>query len=142
MTTFVVKKNIIIVAIGISFVRTCVCCLSSYYCAPQKSLAPSSQYPLTVLRCALSLLCQALLLCSVLQPPDHFGGPLLNSLQYVNVFLVQKNQKLATVLQMQSHRCQMGERINSLGLLTTLLLKQHRMPLAFFAARTHCFMSN
>lgn len=35
-----------------------------------------------------------------------------------------------------------GERINSLGLLTTLLVKQLRIQLAAFAARTHCFMFN
>ncbi|XP_065422571.1 uncharacterized protein LOC101936070 [Chrysemys picta bellii] len=68
---------------------------SNYQIPPHSSLLQTkqSQFP------------QPLLISHVLQPPNHFCCPLLESFQFVHILLVVWGPKLGTVLRKRSHQC-------------------------------------
>jgi len=62
---------------------------------PEPSLLPAEQ----------SQLSQAFIMGRMLQTPHCFRGPLLDSLQYVHVFISMDNPELDTVHQVWPHQC-------------------------------------
>ncbi|KAK4808555.1 hypothetical protein QYF61_009858 [Mycteria americana] len=69
-------------------------------------------------------LSQPVLVGEVLQPSDHFCGPPLDPLQQLHVLLVLRAPELDAVLQLWSHQ------------------SRPRIPLAFWAASTHCRLTS
>lgn len=76
----------------------------------------------------------------MLQPPDHLCSPPLDLVLQLHILLIILGApELNTVLQVGGlMRVEWRRRITCLDLVTTLLLMQPRMQLAFCAASAHC----
>ena len=81
---------------------------------------------------------QPFFLGEALQPSDHLCGPPMNPLQQRRIFLVLEAPDLDTVFQMGPHKGWVEGDHHPLSLLTTPLLMQPRIELAFWIAREHC----
>lgn len=95
--------------IVISHVATCVCCRLFLWCVPiivcvykfpLGTWRQQSDAPARLLQTKQTQLSSIFYVHHVLQAYWHLGGYPLGSLLYVNVFLVQRSQKLDRILQM------------------------------------------
>lgn len=78
----------------------------------------------------------------ILQPlcHHHLHGPLVDCLCFVHVSLVPRTPELKTELHLCLHSAECKARITFLKPLASLILRQPRIPLAFFVTRTHSWL--
>ncbi|XP_069664098.1 coiled-coil domain-containing protein 169 isoform X3 [Haliaeetus albicilla] len=86
-----------------------------------------------------SQLSHPLLICQMLQSLHHLHSPVLDLLQEVPVLLVPGSPELDPALQICLTSAKEKGRITSLDLLAAFFLMEPGWPLAFFAARAHCW---